>query len=247
MDWASYRTEWQVTWQTGTILEIQTGLNGSVGWTPWLLILLLRSIFPRFVAFPPCDFTSWIYQVSTRKCFSVKWYFPSPKTGNTLPGRLFTSPASPRERQCVTERFGSRSTSKDMLAGTWRVIFSTMAGGCLSARWNLSQVISFFLPRAFLYDVTDPKPSDGGLVAVSSQFCGSSSPFLCTRFLWFRVSPTRRKPSTGASITKWCSVKSRFLYLGFYACKISNTRPIQSRRLTLSPKPIVLTFQIYVD
>ena len=149
MDWASYRTEWQVTWQTGTTLEIQTGLNGSVGRTPWLLILLLRSIFPLFVAFPACDFTSWIYQVSTRKCFSVKWYFPSPKTANILPGRLFTSPASPRERQCVTERFGSRSTSKDMLAKTWRVIFSTMDGGCLSARWNLSQVISFFLPRAF--------------------------------------------------------------------------------------------------
>lgn len=43
------------------------------------------------------------------------------------------------------------------------------------------------------------------------------------------------------------SVISRFLYLGFYACKISNTRPIQSRRLTLSPKPSVLTFQICVD
>lgn len=46
---------------------------------------------------------------------------------------------------------------------------------------------------------------------LSSQFCGTSTPFLCTRFLLFRVSLTRRKPSTGASITKWRSVKSRFL------------------------------------
>ena len=131
---------WQAMWQIGTILVIQTGFIGLVGRMSRPLSLPSPLYFRHFGVFRAYDSIPWTCLVSMKRCCLAKLCCRFQKMVNILPGRLFTNQVWPRGQQCQTGRFGLRLILTGTLVNMWRVIFSTMVGGCWLARWNSIQV-----------------------------------------------------------------------------------------------------------